>query len=432
MFSHRFFSCFFSGFFFTGFFFLGFFFCVGAALIFALPLPAAAEGADCKIAEGAMTAASQIRNLPVLKPVPCSKKNREEVEQYLREHIAAELPPAKLNADAQIYKLLGIIPESYDYMNGMIELYRDQVAGYYDPKKRAYVMANWIPQAIQMSIAVHELTHALQDQHYNLGHFLEETKESADRGLALAGLIEGDASAVMLDFTRRESGAGPLAKEPSVLPFLAQNLTGAMLSESLRKAPPALQNLLLFPYLSGLNFAHALLRQGGYGAIDRAFRSPPTTAEEILHPEKYLQPVVGESVKEETPSLPPPFTKGTLVEQDTLGEFFIATFLGTTLQPAKAGAAAAGWRGDRLALYSAAEGVVLLWNTSWDTEKDSEEFFTAVKEGFTSRFGAPKERAAEGERALQFQQSETGTEATLTIKGQKVALQIVRVEKSSA
>jgi hypothetical protein len=293
--------------------------------------------------------ASAVRGLNVRRPVPCQLKTRKEVERYIAEKLKTEIPREKILNEEKLYKALGLFPEDFNYEKTLVALYGEQVAGYYDPRAKYYAMAAWIPAAFQLPIAVHELTHALQDQHFDLEKLTEPSKEINDTALARAALVEGDASAVMIDYNRKLWGQQQLAEDESISAVVMQHLLGTTLTPSIRTAPPAVQSLIIFPYLSGLNFVHFLLRHGGYRRVSEAYQRPPDTTEEILHPEKYLQAKKDFVTVDMTPSRKRfGVSDTTLRYHDILGEFTISTFLTYWIPVSEAVKAASGWGGDRI------------------------------------------------------------------------------------
>lgn len=360
-------------------------------LLWHLSIPVAyGESADCSLVSSAADIASEIRGLRVKSKIPCRVQNREEVERYLREAITKKNPAIKLQNEERVLKLLGLLPLDFDYAGGLIKLYTEQLGGYYDPEKNYYAMAAWMPAMLQLPIAVHELTHALQDQHYDLQKLLDEKRDQSDVIMARLALVEGDATAVMLDHSKALAGQPSVAKDKDVSGFMVQSLLGSMLSPGVQSAPKALQAMMLFPYVSGLHFVHTQLRQGGYRAVDQVYRNPPSSTEEILHPEKYRKqdyllldplPPSARSVGDNTNPKP--------THIDRMGEFAISTLLGTYLDPDLASKAAAGWGGDIVALYdsSVAPLGTLTMISSWDTAKDAQEFFDALKRSYEKRFG---------------------------------------------
>lgn len=340
---------------------------------------------SCKLAQNAFSIASQLRGLAKKREVHCELQNRDQVEHYLKNELQKKAPQKKIRAEAAIFNLLGLIPPDFDYVSGLIKLYTDQLGGYYDPEKKSYVMAAWMPEMMQMTIAVHELTHALQDQYFDLKHLVDPENATNDEQLARSALVEGDATAVMIDYSRSLFGQGSIATEPSVGPLMAQNILGAMFTPALQEAPSSIRSLVLFPYVSGLNFAHALLKRNRYKEIDRAFSELPRTTEEILHPEKY-----GAQKDYEIPPLPtlePDAPPNERIADDTLGEFTISALLSTYLPPQVASSAAAGWAGDRVAVFQIQSGgQELRWLTRWDTDTDAQEFYRAIVDAYKKRF----------------------------------------------
>lgn len=354
----------------------------------------------CNIAASAIRKASQIRSLEIVKPVPCVVHNHQQIKEYLLYAIDERVPAARLAGEEKAYKAIGFIPHEYQYKEGIIQLYLSQIGGYYDPEKGRFVMASWMPVAVQNAIAVHELTHALQDQYFNLHTFLDPKTMDTDELLARAALVEGDASAVMIDYTRQLVGQAPIEKESNINSIMLQNLAGVGLVTGSLNAPETIVQLMVFPYTSGLRFAHALLREGGYKRIDSAFKSPPLSTEEILHPAKFSSSRRDYLDFEGAKIVPEGISKDyRIVYEDTLGEFVIASTLAAHLtDKAAANLAAQGWGGDRIVLLEGREdnakekpfGEIAVWHTNWDSDEDAVEFYEAYKQVLEKLYGDPK------------------------------------------
>ncbi|MCC6952572.1 MAG: hypothetical protein IT290_00490 [Deltaproteobacteria bacterium] len=383
-------------------------FLVSAILALSTTAQLAVAESSCSLVDEAVRISAEIRGLKLKRKVPCKLRTKDEVRAYLLQSLNEKIPQERLASEAALFRFIGVIPEQFDYASGLVELYTDQVGGFYEPKEEYYAMAAWIPEFMQLGVAVHELTHALQDQHYKLETFLDPLTASNDGQLARAALIEGDATAVMVDHTRATVGQGPIQDEATVSGLMAQNILGIMLSPGLQKAPPALQSMLVFPYVSGMNFAHALLRKDGYKSIDAAFRKPPQTSEQILHPEKYLngeqdwaQFDAPETLSPNSGDPLPPSLAAKLElppkleASDVLGEFTISSALSNFITPMKASRAAAGWGGDRAGVYALQGNAIgkraARWETRWDSEAEAAEFFSALNEAYSSRFAVKKE-----------------------------------------
>lgn len=354
---------------------------------------------------------SELRQLSIIKPVPSSTQSREEIQRAIIKNLNEETSPADLHASEVILKKLGLAPPDFNYRDLMVRLLTEQVAGYYEPKTQQFHLADWIDADGQRPVMAHELTHALQDQHFNLRRFEKWPKGDSDAELAAHSLIEGDATLAMVLYI----ASNPLR----ALTFLKSIGTMADASEELNKAPRAVRESLLFPYQEGLNWTRELYRLGGWKEVSEAFTTLPQSTEQILHPAKYLAreapvkvvlpdlaPLLNAAPKsleargkrpeardqtrgdnrasvqanELTPTpktQPPPFWKR--ISSDVNGEFGLYLILDEFLKsPAESRRAAAGWGGDRFDLYENAQGQVAYASVSaWDTENDAREFFEA-------------------------------------------------------
>ncbi len=146
-------------------------------------------------------------------------------------------------------------------------------------------------------------------------------------------------------------------------------------TEILDRAPPVIASQLEFPYLSGLEFVQTLYQQGGFPAINEAWNNPPVSTEHILHPDRYLDGDLPQIVTLE----PLTDTLGagwTLASEDILGEFYLREYLAQQLEVDDVDAAAAGWGGDRFAVYwhEDQQQVAMILKIVWDSTADAQEF----------------------------------------------------------
>ncbi len=281
----------------------------------------------CDLAIDAFQKAETIRELPIKHPVKCKVQSKQQVEQYLRETIDTKVPDIKLANEEKLFKKIGVIPRDYNYKEEIVKLYTSQLAGYYEPVSEYYVMAGWMPEMMQMPIAVHELTHALQDQYYNLDKFLDPENSTSDESLARSAVVEGDATVVMYDYFNQQSGLPRLAEQADVRSLVFQAVASSNMIGGFKEAPRSMQAFLLFPYTSGLNFSHYFLRREGYSGLNKIFNRIPKTTQEILHPEHYqadhkFLPLGVNDLKKyfELENLQ-------VTYQDRLGEFILSTLI---------------------------------------------------------------------------------------------------------
>src|SRR5256886_323893 len=221
---------------------------------------------------------SEIRQLSILRPVQSSTQSRAEIERTLIKNLDEDMTAAQAHASEVALRKLGLAPADFQYRALMIRLLTEQVAGYYDPKTQQFHLADWIDLDGQKPIMAHELTHALQDQHFNLLRFEHWPKGDSDAELAAHALIEGDATLAMALY---------VANNPLVaLAFLKSLGSAGMASVELDKAPRALRESLLFPYQDGEKWVNALYKRGGRNEVSQAVTTLPQSTEQILHPEK--------------------------------------------------------------------------------------------------------------------------------------------------
>lgn len=334
----------------------------------------------CQLPAPLMDNTQSLRNLKSKKKVDCVNQNQEEVKSFILKSFNEQMTDVEMEREVFLNTMLGMIPVNYDYKKELIELYTSQIGGYYDPKAERYVMPTWVPDILQVPTAIHELTHALQDQHYNLDSFSDPKKFTLDQVLARAALVEGDAMAVMVNFQRKELGQASIQKEASVDSLVLQQSISLMLIPQFTAAPYSIGYSMLFPYTSGLRFVHAVLKQGGWTAVDHAFRNPPESTEEVLHPEKFF--AEGNDFREikDQEALDLSNTSNAKIEfGTTLGEFTLSLMLGTHIPKDVAAKAAAGWAGDRALIINQGSKRGVLLYTEWDSPEEAKEFYEAAQ-----------------------------------------------------
>src|SRR5580658_8490158 len=186
---------------------------------------------------------SEITGLKQLTPVKKTLRSREEIRAYVLREMDDEKSPAERNAEARSAEAFGLIPKGFDLDNFMVDLLTEQIAGLYDPKSHEFYVADWIPTADQKMVMAHELTHALQDQHFKIDNWVKAARPNDDAELARESVLEGSAMAAMVDYLLQGTGRS-LQDLPDIDPSM---LIGDMESTPmLKKAPPFLKDALIF------------------------------------------------------------------------------------------------------------------------------------------------------------------------------------------
>lgn len=358
---------------------------IAAVICFSIATPSSARAHEAVLKadlDRIAVETAAIRTLPPLESVDDVLLSREEVLALMPELIAEESDPEELAAESRALAALGLIPPGIDLLDLTIRLMGEQAAGFYDPLTDEMIVVADGDFGAEEYFYSHEIVHALQDAHLDPDDLMEETEsDNSDATLARIALYEGDAvSASNAYMATRPELAIALLRESQVS------------YEELDQAPGAMSAILIFPYLVGEKFVGRLLEEGGWSAVDAAYADIPASTEQVLHPQKYLE-------RDRPSNVPLPDLADSsgenwrLVHEDTLGEFQTAvllanfapgksidTFSGGIPLPEAARNAAAGWDGDRFALWEneASGQDIFIWRSVWDTPQDARAFSRAL------------------------------------------------------
>jgi hypothetical protein len=335
-----------------------------------------------KSADSTVETVARIRGLVPKSPIEKGVKSRDEIATYLNDHVREQYGEAKLDAEGRMLQILGLIPPMVDYGGFVLKLLTEQVGGYYDPERRIFFIAGWLPIEQQKPVMAHELTHALQDQHFEIGRILKEDLKSQndDRALAHQALFEGDAMAVMLDYLLEPAGRN-FAQLPDLVTVMRSQLT-QMDSQFpvFKQAPMYLRETLLFPYGYGAAFLQQIRLKQPWSAVDKVYTDLPASTEQIMHPEKYLvSRDPPQTVQADDPStrLGEAWKTG---YTNVLGEFSLYLLLRHHLPDERAQQATAGWDGDRVMLVEDGTSSAVFLSSVWDSPEEAAEFQSALWE----------------------------------------------------
>jgi hypothetical protein len=266
----------------------------------------------------------------------------------------------------------------------MVNVLTEQVEGLYDPKSREFYIADWSPLSDQRMVMAHELTHALEDQHFQIEGWVKAARPNEDAELARDAVLEGSAMAAMVDYLLLSSGAS-LKDMPEFDPGMLMGDLGS--TPTLQKAPPFLKDTLIFPYIGGLNFSVAILKNVGWAALPGVFERPPVSTQQILHPALY------KSGKVPTTVTPPRLEKllgsnWTKLDENIMGEYGWKEVLKQFLGDDRAKILAAAWDGDRYAVFEQKQTkkLVLVTRLHLDSEEHAVRFFGQYSEALEKKY----------------------------------------------
>ncbi|MGH7582072.1 MAG: hypothetical protein ACREL5_02455 [Gemmatimonadales bacterium] len=345
---------------------------LGIVLLFACRgTPPSAQSVDerqlAHLVDSLMPAVSRAAGRPFTSTPRSAVRSRDQIRAYLVAKVARELPPERLEGITDTYRLFGMIPDSIDLRRLFVDLYTEQVAGFYDPDSTTlFAVAGADPAQLRLVLA-HEMVHALQHQYLALDSILQDASDG-DRQAAAQAILEGQATIASL--VALVPGMDLLNNDGFWTSFREQLRVQQAGTSVFARAPMAVRETLVFPYVDGAEFMRwfdkAHPGDEPYGA------EMPSSTEQILHTDRYAardQPITVRFRGD---------TAG-LIFEDTFGEFDTDLLLATLRHADEVKTdSALGWGGDRFRVYRTADGPALIWISVWDTPSAAAGFEAAM------------------------------------------------------
>ena len=352
--------------------------------------------------------ASQDTGLPIKKKVKRAIISREQVEKYVGDKFKNDADRIRFERSELVQKKFGLLPRDFDLHSFLIKLLKEQVAGFYDEKTKTMNLLDWNSPDMQRPVMAHELTHALQDQSFDLQKMTKHDEDIEKKGLkdldelvrndeestCRSAVMEGQAMIVLLDYVLAPSDES-VQKMPKVVDMMQASMDKAHDSPVFDSAPLLLQEELAFPYRQGMKFIRDLLVSGGKqlaykGVLERM----PQTTREIMEPQEYL---AGHRVP---PLLLPnldflkkdyePFDAGAVGELDVniLLRIYADKTVADRLAPEWRGGAyyAAGHKGAKPPDKNSTAHVGLFYVSKWANEAAAKDFATFYAAALPKRY----------------------------------------------
>jgi hypothetical protein len=310
-----------------------------------------AEENFIEAADEVLAQMSKILSLPVHQPLKKSLRSKEQVRAYLIQEEKEDKNDAQRYADDKSLEAFGLIPKGFPLDSFMLDVLTDQVAGLYDPKGKEFYIADWIAPDEQKPVMAHELTHALEDQSFQIDPWIKAARPNDDAELARDAVSEGSAMAAMVDYTLQDEKMS-VRDLPDVTGLIRSGAVAEMNKDpKLSQAPIYIRDELLFPYLAGTSFSQQFLKaHSGWADLNLIFENPPVSTQQIIHPALYLAGVKPVPVAlPEWKSVAPADWK--LLEENVMGEFGLDEVLKQFLGAQRADALSPAWAGDRYAVF---------------------------------------------------------------------------------
>src|SRR6266404_7390509 len=346
--------------------------------------------------------ASKDTSLPKKHDVKRRMASRDEVVSYLKKNMAEDKDVQRLRRTELVLKKFGLLPKDFDLQTFLVSLLEEQVAGYYDSKTKTVNLLDWVLPDLQRPVLAHELTHALQDQSFNLDKWLKKGAEDLDtkkdltpdditkdeNSEARQAVVEGQAMVVLVDYMLAPMHR-TVADSPEVVQLLNEGMmAGTADSVQYKNAPIFMKEALTFPYRYGVEFEAELLRAGKEKAFAATFQNPPRTSREIMEPQTYIS---GEHLS----PLPLPDFKHIFKDYDrfdvgAIGEFDVAVLAEQYAGEEVAPNIYPNWRGGYYysvhpkANPTAPLGLVFV--SKWASAKSAAQFAAIYARGMQQRY----------------------------------------------
>lgn len=356
----------------------------------------------------AMARVERLRGLEFERNVSIEVISREQYRQ--RNPFDYEDDPF----ENQVYEALFLVDEDTSAASALERLYGGSVAGYYYDDRIVIVSDDGAePVALDRATLAHELTHALQDQHFDTRLGAASTDERA----AVQSLPEGEANYVEDRYVER-CGAGWQCLPPVESASSADYNRGLFLT-------------LFLPYSDGPTLVADLIDRadGEWTRVNDVWAAPPESTEQVIHPEAYPdeRPVPVQVEDRSARAWAPVESRGR--SADVLGEAGVFAMLWANgVVPEQSlfddpnrynysHPASAGWGGDRIRVYERDGDYAYVWRSVWDSERDAREFVAAYRELLASKgavdLRGDRYRIPAGDFADAFRVTRTGRAVTI-------------------
>ncbi len=297
----------------------------------------------------------------------------EEMDRRLQESFQAYYPKDLYDRRTVAWRTIGVIPTDADLHEAYRSFLTGEVVGFYDPEtgELVYLGSGDLGFSERLTLA-HELTHALDDQTFDLTRLDALVGSCQDeRAAAALGLVEGSAQY----FSAASMAENPDLSLSDLIDAIAQAAAGGTPPEGV---PPFLYALNIWPYTDGMAYVGTLAGTAGIAAVDRAFERFPVSTEQVIHPDRFPD--------DRPTAVDIPDLTGALgtnwgdLDAMTVGEEWLRAMFALRLDDGVADDAAAGWDGGVYRAFTDGTDVVVALRTAWDTKEDATAFASALEQ----------------------------------------------------
>lgn len=307
---------------------------------------------------------AEIGRLEFKRDVPVRYLDRVRLKEYIERIFEVDYPDELAGREEEFLYWMGFTRERIDLKSLRRRIILENVGGMYNEKTDELLAVEEFRKLDMLNAPAlaHELRHALQDQHFDLAAVLGDLSDFDDRKLAALAAVEGDATLVMV----QQMGLDPDLVGGAFSPENLLSYSAMAGATTLADAPEIVKYQLLMPYLEGMKFSRAIVKERSWKGLNRVLTQKPLSSEQILHPRKYI---AGEKPQSVNTRFRP--AHGEAFHSGVVGEYYLNVLLKQGLEVADV---ASGWGGDLFTLYRDGQARLLLWESQWDTPGDGSRF----------------------------------------------------------
>jgi len=306
--------------------------------------------------------------------------SKENFRRFVESHMKDSSSDKEIRAEELTLKMFGLVPQDFNLARETVDLVSEQAAAFYDyNKKRLFILDSTTEDAEQRVALVHELAHALADQHHSLGRYLHRGDPDDDASTAREAVMEGQATWLTWAYESKRAG-GKAEVSPRLLERVTSDDKGISSEYPVfSTAPLYLRESLVFPYNAGMRFQDEVFHRLGRPGFDAVFTRPPRSTQQILHPDSYVSDKL--PTAPEPPRLGPLLGKNVrqfrLLAEGVVGEFDHAVLLRQYAGNHENAEAATRWRGGsfRLWEHKREKYPVLAYTSEWDSPDAARAYF---------------------------------------------------------
>jgi hypothetical protein len=355
--------------------------------------PTAGGASVCAQVPGITAELTVISGMKLMHPVPCAYITKDQINQFLNKRVKEVSSPDEERAEELTLKKFGLVPQDFNLAKNEVDLLTEQAAAFYDYNRKKLFITESTSTDSQEPVLAHELSHALADQNFNLARYIKQGRKSDDGSTARLAVMEGQATWMMSEYLARKAGGSLLDSPQAAAAMASMSDEGSGQYPVFDNEPLYLKSTLVFPYTHGMLFQNAVIQRDHKEGFGEVFRHPPTSTQQIMHPDKYFAGTQPTDPKIPDPHLPRGY-KGLV--GGTLGELEHTILLEQYTSKDRAAELAPHWRGCAFELYEnkKAARVVLLYATEWDSEESARQYFAAYREIMSKKWKNMKVNSA--------------------------------------